>query len=487
MRISIHNINISIGGSEILKEISFNISPREQWALIGESGSGKSMLAKAIAGKVFYSGKIEMTQDENPNKSIKVELIDQQHRFKNKSNTQNFYYQQRFNSANADETITVIQDLQNLSTNEVRLEKWINAFSLTEQLDKQLILLSNGENKRLQLTKAMSNEPDLLILDNPFIGLDTLGRLDLSNALNSISAEGIKIILIAQEKDLPSCITDVAVLNDGKLYQCRKPIRNGSLLKPASAGENTFKKNFVSHPIANASFNEVIRMVDVNISYGDKKILKNINWTVNKGERWAISGPNGSGKSTLLSLVNADNPQAYANDIYLFERKRGSGESIWDIKKNIGFVSPELHLFFERGITCFQTIASGLFDTIGLFRKTTSQQDELIKKWMNVLEIESYSQKLLQQLPMGKQRLVLLARAMIKNPALLILDEPCQGLDTEQIEKFKNIIDAVCANPQVTLLYVSHYQSEWPKCINKSLKLEFGASIEEINKNDKPT
>jgi molybdate transport system ATP-binding protein len=477
MRISIHNINISIGGSEILKEISFNINPGEQWGLIGESGSGKSMLAKAIAGKLFYSGKIEVNESKNPTRSIKIELIDQQHRFKNKSNTENFYYQQRFNSANADETITVMQDLQNLSTNEVILRKWINAFSLNEQLDKQLILLSNGENKRLQLTKAMLNEPDLLILDNPFIGLDTSGRLDLSNALNSISAEGIKIILIALEKDLPSCITDVAVLKEGKLYECRKPIRGQSLLDLSFTDENKFNNNILPAPILNTSFNEVIRMVDVNISYGDKKILKNINWTVNKGERWAISGPNGSGKSTLLSLINADNPQAYANDIYLFERKRGSGESIWDIKKNIGFVSPELHLFFERGITCFQTIASGLFDTIGLFRKTTPQQDELVEKWMNVLEIETLSQKPLQNLPMGKQRLVLLARAMIKNPALLILDEPCQGLDSGQIEKFKNIIEAVCTNPQVTLLYVSHYESEWPKCIDKKLIMKNGKAI----------
>ena len=276
MRISIHNINISIGGSEILKEISFDINPGEQWGLIGESGSGKSMLAKAIAGKLFYSGKIEVNESKNPTQSIKIELIDQQHRFKNKSNTENFYYQQRFNSANADETITVMQDLQNLSTNEVILRKWINAFSLNEQLDKQLILLSNGENKRLQLTKAMLNEPDLLILDNPFIGLDTSGRLDLSNALNSISAEGIKIILIAQEKDLPSCITDVAVLKEGKLYECRKPIRGQLLLDLSFTDENKFNNNILPEPILNSSFNEVIRMVDVNISYGDKKILKNI-------------------------------------------------------------------------------------------------------------------------------------------------------------------------------------------------------------------
>src|SRR5688572_13384763 len=115
-------------------------------------------------------------------------------------------------------------------------------------------------------------------------------------------------------------------------------------------------------------------MKKVSVQYGDKIILDEVNWKVMKGERWLLSGPNGAGKSTLLSLITADNPKAYANSIFLFGKKRGSGESIWDIKKKIGFISPELHLFFDQGTSCFDVIASGLFDTIGLFRQLSAAQ-----------------------------------------------------------------------------------------------------------------
>lgn len=218
-------------------------------------------------------------------------------------------------------------------------------------------------------------------------------------------------------------------------------------------------------------------MKNVNITY-DKKILENINWEVLNGERWSLSGPNGSGKSTLLSLINADNPQAYANEIYLFDRRRGSGESIWDIKKKIGFVSPELHLFFDRGTSGFDAVASGLFDTIGLFRKINQQQIVIVTKWMQLLKISHLSRKLLFQLSGSEQRSVLLARALVKNPPLLILDEPCQGLDEEQTDLFKAIVNEICLTGNKTLIYVTHLAAEVPDCVTKSIRLENGMRIQ---------
>jgi molybdate transport system ATP-binding protein len=176
----------------------------------------------------------------------------------------------------------------------------------------------------------------------------------------------------------------------------------------------------------------------------------------------------------LLSLISADNPQAYANDIYLFGKKRGSGESIWVIKKNIGYVSPELHLFFEKSETVFNAVASGLYDTIGLFRHVPEADRKTVENWLQIIGIDNLQEKRLHQLSLGEQRTVMLTRALVKSPPLLILDEPCQGLDKIQTQRFKKIVDAICSSSNTTLIYVSHYEQDVPSCINRHLVLEKG-------------
>jgi molybdate transport system ATP-binding protein len=187
-----------------------------------------------------------------------------------------------------------------------------------------------------------------------------------------------------------------------------------------------------------------------------------------------VAGHNGAGKSTLLSLITADNPQAYANEIYLFDRKRGTGESIWEIKQKTGFLSPELQLYFDPSATAFTALASGLFDTIGLFRSLSAPQEKLVMEWMEFLDCTSFSNRLLNSLPMGMQRLILLGRAMIKTPPLLVLDEPCQGLDEIQTGFAKSMIDRYCRHYQATLIYVSHYTEDYPPGMDQILQLNKG-------------
>jgi molybdate transport system ATP-binding protein len=225
------------------------------------------------------------------------------------------------------------------------------------------------------------------------------------------------------------------------------------------------------------SFDYAIKMKNVHVQYYENVILDKINWEVKKGERWSLSGPNGAGKSTLLSLINADNPQAYANEIYLFDKRRGRGESIWDIKRKIGYVSPELHLFFDSSNTVFNVVASGLFDTIGLFRVVNEEQTTTIIKWMKLLQVDHFSNQLLKNLSLGKQRLVLLARALVKDPPLLLLDEPSQGLDEEQAQLLKNLIEQICEHSNKTLIYVTHLKEEIPSCVTKFIQLENGRVV----------
>lgn len=466
----IKNLSVTRSNQAILNKVSLTVHKSQQWAIIGHSGSGKTTLAHALTGKIFFSGSIHFDSIESAGKKSIV-LVEQQHHFKNLSNTSDLYYQQRFNSFDSEDTATVEMALQQLTSK----DKWIEQLHLSPLLSKPLIQLSNGENKRLQLVKALSLNPAIILLDNPFIGLDAEGRNTLHTILSNIIKEGIHIVLITSPYEIPACITHIAVLENGSfVWQGPKEQYPADELHTKNSS-NPLPEILQQIPKSNLpGFTNAVNIKNVTVKYGDKTILNNINWTVKRGECWNLSGPNGAGKSTLLSLINADNPQAYANEIYLFDNRRGKGESIWDIKKRIGYVSPELHLFFEQHNTCFEVIASGLFDTIGLFRKLTTVQETIVTQWIKLLQLEELQHRSMFQLSNSEQRMVLLARALIKNPPLLILDEPCQGLDDEQTSFFIQLVDQICTKLDTTLIFVSHYQKDIPKCVTHFLKLENG-------------
>ncbi|MFM1963312.1 MAG: hypothetical protein RLZZ172_2157 [Bacteroidota bacterium] len=484
MQLECSNLFVQLGGKPVLKYINLHVGVDENLAITGESGSGKSSLAKAIGQKIFFRGEISFLSEHGQKLSPSVILIEQQHTFKNNCNVSNFYYQQRFNSCDAEDTRTVLDDLSNALAEDV--DSWIDRLGLTNILHKPIIQLSNGENKRLQLVKAIVQKPDLIILDNPFTGLDASGRKTLVHILTELTKTEIKIILIAQQEDIPDCIDKIIVLKDGIIEsnhcnqkQDIKSMEAGFAQDKISTQKIELLRNIYAEKTP--EFTEAIRMEEVTISYNGRNILTDVNWRVKKGERWLVTGANGSGKSTLLSLINADNPQAYANKIWLFDRKRGTGESIWDIKKNIGYVSPELHLYFDKGISAFDAVASGLYDTIGLFRKPSSKDIQLIRNWMSIINVDESGSRMLSQLSLGQQRLVMLARALVKAPPLLILDEPCQGLDAKQTNGFKSLIEAICQVSDTTLIYVSHYTNDIPQSIRKRLNLIEGHALQDVS------
>ena len=173
----------------------------------------------------------------------------------------------------------------------------------------------------------------------------------------------------------------------------------------------------------------------------------------------------------MLSLITADNPQGYGKDFYLFGKKRGSGETIWDIKKRIGIITSSLQLSYKQPLNALQVVISGFFDSIGLYQKSTPEQVQTAREWLNILEIKDIHKRYFNELSYGEQRMVLLARAMVKHPLLLILDEPCQGLDSSNRQLILNLVDFIALNSNTRVLYVSHSHDEDLQCVNR--KLEF--------------
>jgi molybdate transport system ATP-binding protein len=476
--LTLEGVSVQLGGARLLDNLDWTIHRGEQWALTGASGSGKTLLAHTLLGRHFHSGHITF-YDENgvPITQPRISIVEQQHRFPGRPGHTELYYQQRFNASDADKTITVAQELADAGFTSAAGGALTDTLHIGPLLQKPLIQLSNGENKRVQLALALLGDPQLLILDNPFLGLDAEGRATLHTMIDRLAASWIQLLLVTGPHELPRSITHVAQLDRGNWLSSgpregfhpidreEHPALDDSMLDQLSLGADIS---------GGREFAYAVRMRNATVRYGESTILKAIDWEVRRGERWSVSGPNGAGKSTLLSLITADNPQAYANEIWLFDRRRGSGESIWDIKKKIGFVSPEMHLYFDSAATGFDVVASGLFDTIGLFRSLDADQEVLVLQWLRLLSLHDLRTRRLAQLSTGQQRLMLLARALVKNPPLLILDEPCQGLDEEQTAWFRTLVTRLCEAFGTTLIYVSHYPDELPPCIDHWLRLEEG-------------
>jgi molybdate transport system ATP-binding protein len=448
---------------EILPATLSFISNGQTWAITGDSQSGHSNLLHSAYNK-------------------HSELVSYKHHFRNLSNTTDFYYQQRYNSIDSEDALTVRQYLvaEASSTNNQywNPEKVIQYLHLENLLDETLIKLSNGETRRLLIAAALIKNPQVLLLDHPLTGLDVKTREEFNNLLQTIIEGGTTVVLATDPWEIPTPVTHVAVMQNGEI-----------IFKSERNQYDPEKFNFIQTPPVDINvlktlvheseqqFNTILHMKNVNVEYDGRKILNNINWQINAGERWSLSGPNGAGKSTLLSLINGDNPQAYANDIILFDRQRGTGESIWDIKRQTGFVSPELYQYFPTDSSCLHVIESGFYDTIGLFRPTDPVKEEICLQWMKLLSLDKYAHKLFSHVPSSAQRLCLLARALVKSPALLILDEPTQALDASQTRFFTELIDDICGISNVTMIYVTHYQHHIPKSVTKHLKIEQGKVV----------
>jgi len=479
--VHIQNLNLKYQNKLVFDDLYWAIQKGEQWVLSGISGSGKTTLAKVISGLQKAIGEVKINFDGTSKLPAQVLLVESWYQFKNVEGVANFHYQQRYTAQQAKETLTVKAELAHFGSENnlayADVEPIIKTLGFSDLKDAQLIELSSGEHKKLQLVKALWLKPQLLIIDQPYVGLDAASREKLNILLDQACADGVQLILISNEDELPNCISHFG------------EIQNGKLLKLASINELNTSLKFEIGQVpeflkqAPIYFSDLIaKMVDVNISYGEKQVLKNINWEVKAGEKWLLEGPNGSGKSTLLSLINGDHPQSYANELYLFGNKRGSGESIWDIKQHIGLISPEFHWYFDASSTVFQSIASGLYDSVGLFKTLPYSKMAQVEELIAFFGLSERKNELLNTLPLGKQRLVLLARTIIKNPELLVLDEPCQGLDQQQTAYFNQLIDQVCVNG-MTVIYVGHFESQLPNCLNKRIVLEHGAvkKIENIN------
>lgn len=424
-------------------------------ALTGANGSGKSTLGRIVAGG-WNAGRNRIL---SPRGNLRVNMLEFNDLHSLKGCPRAAYYQQRYESTMNDD-MPAVADVMGEKTSSEMWRRLSAGLGLTDVESKCVNSLSSGELRKLLIINQLIERPDLLVLDNPYIGLDAASCDMLDTAIDKLSSEGVSFLLIVPDGGrLPGCVTDRLRMNDMTLAAGFEPVPADVALPDGLPGVAPEK---LSGPL--------VELNGCSVTMGGRCILDNVSWRVSAGEVWALSGPNGSGKSTLLSLITADNPQAYRCDISLFGRRRGTGESIWDIKRRLAYVSPEMHTYFNGGLNTVESIvAHGLHDCVGDFRKLSADEAALAREWLALLGIDRLADRRFNTLSAGEQRMVLLARTFVKRAPLVILDEPLHGLDRAAVARVRAVVELVAR--ESTLIYITHNTAELPTTVTAHFRL----------------
>lgn len=457
---SIHLIGLSVDFDERfqLLDIDWHIEPDQHWMITGTNGSGKSALAAVLAG---YGNKLSGELSGIP---ASVSLVSYE------AQGELIEVERRKDDADILDVISegtpVHEMLSAVCKDDALAEQLVEQFGLTPLLNRAFRKLSTGETRKVLLVRALTSKPDLLILDEPFDGLDAQTHEKLLAHLETLANTVPMVLVLNRLDECPGFISNIAYMDSGRLKSAVSKSDETAyaelhqLLHMKTTDIQIPAADPVSLLPALDADQPLVRMRNATIQYGDDVIFQNQSWTIHPNEHWQLTGPNGSGKTGLLSLITGDHPQCYVNDIFVFGFQRGNGESIWQIKQYIGYVSTALQWEYRVSASLRNVIISGFFDSIGLYSKYTDRQRDIADQWLALLGMDHRADEPFNKLSYGDQRLLLIARAMVKHPPLLILDEPCLGLDDINRQLVLALIEKICAGTETSVLYVNHHAED---------------------------
>ena len=472
--LSLKNVGLTYRALPALRRIEWSIFKGQHWAVIGANGAGKTSIARIVSGQARHTGQVTL-DDKVRNSGVNYVCFEQAKALcerDRKLDTAEF-------SADAQDAGTrVIDMLASSGASELDITDLCQRVGIDHILNRGLRFISTGEMRKTLLASAILAKPGLLLLDNPLDGLDKASQTTLAAIIEELQTDGMPVIVFCrQPTDIPTTTTHVLAMSKGEVlasgeaeHVLARPEVASSLMPPLPELEvlpPPFPRSYTLEEQA-----PLLRLRDVAVRYGELQVLAGVNWRFARGQHCCVAGPNGCGKTTLLSLITGDNHKAYGQDIELFGVRRGSGESVWDIKQKFGQVDTQLHLNFAARMRVIEVVVSGYFDSLGLYDNWGDSQRQGAQEWLNCLGLGDIANANFDELSFGLQRMVLLARAMVKSPAILLLDEPTLGLDGYHRALILRAVDHIVAHADTQVIFVSHSAGEIPQCINQFLHFE---------------
>jgi molybdate transport system ATP-binding protein len=463
-----------IGKQATLSVEQFELTVGQHWCVFGGNGAGKTLFMRLLTGQLV-SGRSQVSYATGFSLA-QIEFV-------------SFEEQQRLCTLDArhdiseysadvqDQGTTVASLILGNATPDDAYSAIIESLQLTKLQGRGIRYLSSGQIRKTQIARSLYRKPQLLILDEPLESIDSASQAHIISALTGwMTPHTTSLLICRRAQDILPNVSHMMIMDSLKILRQGdvqsvvggddfNDIVNQQALVPSTLPSSAASRRLPDLDRAVA----LIRLENVSAAYGQDRIISDLFWVMQSHHHTLIEGPNGCGKSTLLSLINGENHKAYGQEVYLFGRKRGSGETVWDIKARFGVVSNELHNKYVQSWRVIDVVVSGFYDSVGLFDDSGAAEQELAGQWLNTFGLKDSYAKFYDQLSFGQQRLVLLARAMVKHPRILILDEPCVGLDDYHRRLILGVVDMIAASGATQIIFVSHLREEYPSCINQRI------------------
>ena len=472
----LESCRVSLSPQHATTPLTFALEAGQHAIVVGPNGAGKSVLLSVLAGE----GKVQAGNRSISSRTAVVSTSVQQ---------QLIAAEKRKDDADILDVVPVPTRVSDIlgHVRDEHVKTLCHKLGITPLLAQPFLSLSTGETRKLLFILALNSDPQVLILDNPWEGLDDASRTIMLRVIESIHQHVQIIIAVNRLQDMPDIPAVLTLMENGEVVS-QSPA-------PQSYADNmaTCKTWFhlqrdditlpdTTHACQANGLSPGAPLVVVNdglVRFGETVVFSGLNWQVHPGQHWQVVGPNGSGKTCLLTLITGDNPNCYTNDLTVFGIRRGSGESIWDIKQHIGLLSNAFHLSYRVNCSVMDILLSGFFDSIGLYERPGREQQAVASAWLDTLHMQARKEAPFQSLSFGDQRLVLVARAMIKHPPLLILDEPCNGLDPLNRLAVLALIEQLARDGRTTVLYVNHHKEDAIPSIRRTLSMaDYSADME---------
>ncbi|MCE5312228.1 MAG: ATP-binding cassette domain-containing protein [Nitrospiraceae bacterium] len=486
--IEIRNVDIVLENKKILSDVSWRLQQNENWAVLGSNGSGKTTFLKLIRGDIWPTAgsRIYALEGEPQESPIGIKnhiaLVSPEIQDAYTKNSWDLTVEEVIHTGFAD-TVWLFDKPTRQQLNIA--DDIIEQLGIDSLRQKQMLRISSGEAKKVLIARALVSNPEVIMLDEVCNDLDAGSRETLISMIDKIARSGTQIIYSTHRTDeMPSSITHALLLSKGSIaiqgdinsVASHNPVYQDKADASGNAVIRTKKCNAIHHKQQLAP---LVEIVNADIYIEDKQILHNINWRIDRGEHWLVTGRNGAGKSTLFKLILAELHPASGGRISRFDLRDDT--SVWDVRKRIGYVSSALQGGYDWDITAEEVVLSGFFASIGLYDEASEEQKEAALKWMNILRIDNLRNRRIFTLSYGESRKVLLARAMVNGPDMLLLDEPCNGLDIPSRADFLGLVEKL-AQQATTIVMATHHKNEIIPSITHELAMGNGRILSKTSR-----